>query len=196
MAGLKRKFSSASYTAPRKVFVSEAVKKYVNKRVARIGERKHIASSDQTTISTTGGDWVLCGLDAGSNENQRIGERVKLEYLKFRATMFGSDTFQRIRIIIYRKTHSQTTAANTFLQFLDPNQFAVLYDEIFAFSGSIAPLCHSVNMQMPISGVVQWNGTGQADTTGGQIWLRVVSDSTVVTHPTFDWCSLVTYRDT
>ena len=188
--------AAGRWRAPKKVRVSDAVRRYVSKRVANVGERKHIVASDSTTVSNTGGDWVLCGLDAGSNENQRIGERVKLQYLKFKAVMYAADTINRMRIIVYRKTHNQTTPTNTYLGYLDPNQYQVIYDEMFSLSTSLAPYNKELNFEMPISGIVQWNGTGQADTTGGQIWLRAVSDSSVVTHPGLDWCSIVTYRDT
>lgn len=194
---LKRKYTASAFSAPRKVQVSEAVRQYVSKRVAKAGERKHVDASGSGTVGTQATlpfDVYFCGLDAGTGENQRIGERVKLDRMRLKIWLIAADSTNRLRVIVYRKTKCQTTLGTTVDAWADPNLWQILHDQ--AVTVDLAThQTQVINVDMPLSGIVQFNGNAYTDAVSGQIWMHVVSDSTVTTHPSIYWCSQIAYYD-
>jgi len=196
MSGKKRKLSAASWA--KAMPVAPSIRKYVSKRLSRLGEHKSVAFNAVVSVGTQAVapyDSSICLIQQGTGDGQRVADKIQLKSLKVRLAWFGSDTFQVVRFILYRKTNYASTMTTTFNECPDPQNYQIIADWYDCCSGSVAPLCKSRSLDIPLKGTVSYVGQNTTDDSHGAIWLHAVSDSSAVSHPSLYVSTLVRYTD-
>lgn len=172
-----------------------------------------------TSVSSSGTILSLTDIPQGSNVNQRTGDSVYIEklYVNYTVNAANNDVYSSLRVIIFQwKVNTQITAVNptptnilqnvvafgiyNFYDWNLSNQFIILYDRIHSLSGiSTAPTA-STNQcffgEIPLDRAIK-KLEFQAGSTNGnnQIFLLVISDSSVIPFPNFVMNSRLIYTD-
>lgn len=193
----------------------KTVKRMINSTLNRRIEDKHI-SSNSGIVSVTDVPAVYGGVlpIVGSDVNQRIGDKIRLTAFLFKYTIYLSDPSNVMRIIVFQWKNNSfltgTPTASNILQVTTPYpwlsqlnqdlkaQMHVLYDKTHTMqNGGPLQITRSVNIRKFgvrnlefLSGVATVNNTVR-----GEIYVLLVSDSSLTTHPTFIWRYMIKYQD-
>jgi len=163
-----------------------------------------------TALSSTATIVDLSQIAVGTSDNTRIGNHVHLKRFNLRFQLFGSDATNTFRIIIFKwkdnDFYTGAPAGTAILSALTggagdvlapynrevPEAFVILKDMLIT-SSQVSDPCISRNISIPLKGKAQYVGAG---TTGlGKVYMLMLSDSTVVAHPTITYWSELLYLD-
>lgn len=163
-----------------------------------------VALSSTATIAD------LSQIAVGTSDNTRIGNHVHLKRFNLRFELFGSDATNTFRIIIFKwRDNDFYTGAPLGTAILSaltggagdvlapynrevPEAFVILKDMLMTSSQVSDPVI-ARSISIPLKGKAQYVGAG---TTGlNKIYMLMLSDSTVVAHPTMTYWSELLYLD-
>jgi len=152
----------------------------------------------------------MAPIAVGTTDNTRIGNHVHLKHLNLRFQVFGSDATNNYRIILFKWKDNDfytgvpvgtailaalTGSAGDVLAPYNreiPDNFVILKDLLFNTSQVADPIV-TRNISIPLRGKVQYVGA----TTNGtnKIYMMMLSDSSVIAHPTITYWAELLYLD-
>lgn len=154
-------------------------------------------------ISNTGTIYSLSSTIAqGTSSLQRIGKEIALNTMIFRATARAIDTINSIRMIIFQFNRPgapvvadviQDTASVPWLSPINRDNtdfITVLRDNLFTLS-LVSNEVEHYKTYIKLKSKAQWNESSVSDK--GNIFMLVISDSSVATHPDFSFSSRVRF---
>lgn len=175
--------------------VSPSVRKYVSKRLARMGEYKSCSFQTNQSVSTAGYDVSLSLIAQGAGDGARVGDKISLKSLKVKVAWFGSDAIQVCRFVVYRKTNSQAGMPIGFNDCPDPQNYHIIADWYDSCSGTLAPSSKTRSLEIPLKGTISYVGQNATDDSHGAVWIRAVTDSSTVSHPSLYLSTQLRYTD-
>ena len=220
----KRKRFSRQNTASRALRMAKQVKKMVNKTIENKQINNKVLSTNLSSTGYAVGGFfgLLQGTSDGTvaGSAARIGNSVTLmrTQVKFNFDVAnGSETYNKIRLIVAQSQDgTQTLALSDILQyssyttdgdlvFSSPyttktstnKRYTILMDKVFELN-----LNHKGSRQITYvkkygktGKVVNWDGNSGSSPVDFKTTILAISDSTVATHPTFEYSLRHTYKD-
>jgi len=137
----------------------------------------------------------MSGISPGNTNGTRIGNKIHILELLYRATILLADTTNVVRLVAFKwnmNDNSDTpSAAEIFSQVSDPqsnivplkpSRFKILRDDVFNFDVAHVIRTHQVRLKL------NYDMTFDPTTTGGigQLYLAIFSDSGAVPNPAYD----------
>ncbi len=186
-----------------------AVSNIVVKTIKRRGEWKHFTAKTVTTADTTGSVTDLSVIAQGLTDITRVGDTITASTMNVKYFAFTADTRNFLRLIFFQWYDDSTPVVGDIL--IDvagsnvramyntdqaPN-FKIIHDKTLMLAERVAGQTFpsqltTRKLRIPRS-KVQYQG---ASTTGiGKVWLLLLSDSGVATHPGFELTSKLNYQD-
>lgn len=171
---------------------SNNLKKMIKKMISGSQETKTIGTSINPSISNVGVNYDIASLVGGNTQNARLGNAYKMTSFRLKGAVFGSDTTNLIRIIIYipkEPTHLIDTSLQS-LTPLDLDRFTVLSDRLVC-TASNGPNCKLYNKTILFNrgrrtGLnVQFHDSTAGSITKNRLMVYMVSDSGASSHPSF-----------
>jgi hypothetical protein len=170
---------------------------------------KFLDNNSSNSLTTTPTIFDLSSVAQGNTVYQRIGQSIIAKALKVRALFTIADATQVMRIVIFKWFMSDTSdvpstgelfdlsgsAAIYNLPFLlyKPSRFKILYDKTITMSTNWQPV-QMLEMSIPLNHQVEFD-IG-ANTGRNHVYVWLVSDSSVSTHPVCDLTTQLVYNDT
>lgn len=187
----------------------------IRREVMRMAESKYIQTDCAASISTSGVFLPIALINQGDYSTDRVGNKVHPTSWAIRGSITCADNFNYIRMVlvqwnddnllnpplitnIFEVTSGNSPLYSTFNRQQLGNQYRVLLDKLVRVTANAA------NPELNASRIVKFKGykglkemTFQGNnTTGfGQIYLLLISDSTLPSHPSFEGFSVVNYKD-
>jgi hypothetical protein len=168
------------------------LKKIIKGMIAGSQETKTIGTSINPSISNVGVNYDISSLVQGSGQNARLGNAYKMTSFRLKGAVFGSDTTNLVRIVIYLPK-DPSHLIDTGLQALTPidlDRFTVLSDRLIP-TASNGPNCKLYNKVCLFnkgrrSGLnVQFHDATAGGITKNRLMVYMVSDSGAASHPSF-----------
>jgi hypothetical protein len=168
------------------------LKKMIKSMIAGSQETKTIGTELNPSISNVGVNYDIASLVGGTGQNARIGNQYKMTSFRLKGGVFGSDTTNLVRIIIYIPK-DPTHIMDTSLQALTPvdlDRFTVLSDRLIPVASS-GPNCKLYNKVVLFNkgrrtGLnVQFHDSTAGSITKNRLMVYMVSDSGAASHPSF-----------
>ena len=168
------------------------LKKMIKAAIAGSQETKTLGVEINTGISNVGVNYDISSIAGGSNQNQRIGNTYKMTSFRLKGGVFGSDTTNLVRIVIYIPK-DPTHTIDTGLQALSPidlDRFTVLSDRLIP-TASQGPNCKLFNKVCLFNkgrrtGLnVRFHSSLASSIVKNRLMVYMVSDSSAASHPTF-----------
>jgi len=161
-------------------------------------------------ISSTAAVIDLSAVAIGTDDNTRIGNHIHLKRSNLRFRLDGSDPTNTYRVILFKwkdnDFYTGAPPASSILANLSagagdvvmpynretPGSFTIIKD-FFVTTSQTGEGTITRYVSIPLSGKVQYTGI----TTNGlnKIYLLLLSDSTVIAHPTITWFHELLYTD-
>jgi hypothetical protein len=161
-------------------------------------------------VSSTAFVQDLSAIAIGTDDNTRIGNHVHLKRSNFRFRLDGADPTNTFRIILFKwkdnDFYTGNPAASAILANLSagagdvvmpynretPGSYTIIKD-FFLTTSATGENTVTRYVSIPLSGKIQYTGA----TTNGlnKIFLLLLSDSTVIAHPTITWFHELLYTD-
>lgn len=209
----KRRFYKRK-AAPAK---SLATKSYVQKIVRKEQETKYhdlsLASQPYLVAMASTTIVDLCAISQGTQDIQRIGDKIRLRSLDMRVQILCADSTNVVRFIIFQ-WHPNTTITATDPQgsqiiadtatypFLSnyvhdyQNQFIVVYDKVWGSELTSDSANRVMHIRPSLKYVrKQVNYTGATTSGSDKLYLLMVSDSGSATHPSVKVQARIRYDD-
>lgn len=207
-----------TYGRKRKMFKKGGISRMVARKVYtaldRNIETKFVDTFfDSGVTGIVGGTYVFTKLTTTSlglaDNNNRIGDRIKLKSLQVKFNSVAADTVNRVRVTIIRWNEDDTFSPPTtgqiyqngvasiqsFFNFdsLTAKKFSILYDKVLELeSANNSQLM--VKRYIPLKGS-RVNYTSGGSTGTGNLFFIYSSDSALSPHPSIDVYARVTYKD-
>jgi len=160
--------------------------------ISKNQETKTLGVELNPSISNVGVNYDISSLAGGTNQNQRIGNAYKMTSFRLKGGVFGSDTTNLVRIIIYipkDPTHTMDTSLQP-LTPVDLDRFTILSDRLIP-TASNGPNCKLYNKVLLFnkgrrSGLnVQFHSNLASSIVKNKLMVYMVSDSAAASHPFF-----------
>jgi len=183
------------------------VNQIVASKILSVQEKKSFDTGFGSTVDNTGSISKLTTIPQNDTDSGRDGDHVKLLRLELRASFVFADATNSGRLIIAKWTQDDSSAApssiTNVLQTATPyspydrdneraGKFIVIYDHLFVV-GATGPNIESIDVSIPLKGQIAFQAT--ATTGTGHIYAFMVSDSSAVTHPVFNWVARTYFTD-
>lgn len=171
---------------------SNNLKKMIKKMIAGSQETKTIGTSINPSLSNVGTNYDISSLNGGTGQNARIGNAYKMTSFRLKGAVFGSDTTNLVRIIIYipkDPDHLMDTGLQT-LTPVDLDRFTILSDRLIP-TASQGPNCKLYNKVILFNrgkrtGMnVQFHDATAGSIVKNRLMVYMVSDSGAASHPSF-----------
>lgn len=194
----KRKLSPSSQ-------VPKAIQNYVKKAIVRDAEMKYfdVASSNTASAASYFAENLL-RIPQGVQQNQRIGDRIRVHRVQIHASVNAGDDWNTTRFILTANQTRTTTSGTSLINGLltgPPNPEAepvwvdrVMYPHWVAVdgaSGTSASRPQQVNIDRKVNWLVKYADTTTSDPINRNLFFQLHSDSTVIPHPGLNgWCRI------
>ena len=187
----------------------------IRREVMRMAEPKYIQTDCATSISSSGVFLSVALINQGDYSTDRVGNKVHPTSWSIRGSITCADNFNYVRMVllqwnddnllnpplitqVFENTSGTSCLYSTFNRQQLGNQFRVLCDKLVRVTANAA------NPELNASRIVKFKGykglremtfQGSATTGSGQIYLLLISDSTLPSHPSFEGFSVINYKD-
>lgn len=168
------------------------LKKMIKTMIAGTQETKTQAGSLTVTMSDVGVNYDMSSIGGGTDQNQRIGNNYLMTSYRLKGGVFGSDSTNLVRIIIYvpkDATHLIPTSTQPFDP-VDLDRFTILSDRLIT-TASQGPNCKLYNKVCLFNrgrrnGMrVQFTDSLASSVVKNRLLVYMVSDSSASSHPSF-----------
>lgn len=168
------------------------IKKLIKTMIAKSTETKTQAGVHNVTMSDVGVNYDMSSIGGGTHQNQRIGNSYTMTSYRLKGGVYGSDTTNLIRIIIYipkDATHLIPTSTQPFDP-VDLDRFTILSDRIIT-TASNGPNCKLYNKVCLFNrgrrkGLhVQFTDNLASSVVKNRLLVYMCSDSSASSHPSF-----------
>lgn len=207
MARFKRRFKRfrRSFKRRRTGKLTRKVNKIARQMKAEI---RHVDSGLLSATLSTGAQIThLTHIDQGPDSDERLGNKVHLLKIAIRGLFYGGDAVGNVvRVVVFydRQSNGLLPAdANLFLPTLTPlaprlwgqqQQYWFIYDKTFALNTSQGPRVWKMKKRINKDQIYGTSTSGSyTNVSKGAVWIYLISDSSAVTHPSFQLCSRVTF---
>lgn len=191
------------------------LKQQIRKEVFKLAEPKYIQTDLSTSISNSG-TFLACALiNQGDYSTDRVGNKVIPTSWTIRGSIVGADNFNFVRMVVlqwnddnllnpplltqvFENTSGNSSLYSTFNRQQIGTQYRVLSDKLFRVSANTAnPDINSTRLvkSKGWKGLKEMTFQGSATTGAGQIYVLLISDSSLPSHPSFEGFSIINYRD-
>lgn len=177
-------------------------KKKIESVVRNMSETKHLTLTNNASIDNVGILRVLSSIDQGDDQFERIGNSVTCSYIDMRNYVIAADDTNIIRMILCTALvgPGEVTAAdfpsgvNAFTGTMDYDKFRVHRD--FSFAISTDGKDNAIKrIRFPLKRKwIYTDGTG-TNQTKNPLYLWLVSDSGVASHPQIQYSMKIFYKD-
>lgn len=177
---------------PRRRTANKGLKKMIKKMISGSQETKTNAAQFTPTISDVGVNYDMSSIGGGTDQNQRVGNSYILTSYRLKGGVFGSDSSNLVRIIIYvpkDATHLIPTSTQPFDP-VDLDRFTILSDRLIT-TASQGPNCKLYNKVCLFNrgrrrGMrVQFTDSLASSVVKNRLLVYMVSDSSAASHPVF-----------
>lgn len=181
---------------PRKKYTKSkkysGLKKMVKKMIAGSQETKTNAGTFTPTISDVGVNYDMSSIGGGTKQNERVGNSYIMTSFRLKGGIFGADSSNLVRIIIYvpkDATHLIPTSTQPFDP-IDLDRYTVLSDRLIT-TADVGPGCKLYNKVCLFNrgrrrGMrVQFTDNLASSVVKNRLLVYCVSDSAAVSHPQF-----------
>lgn len=177
-----------------------------NKTIARIAKKvfnKQVETKynnfqiNAVPLSNVPFGQAMNNLAQGTTTSTRVGNSVRIQGLKLRYELQLADTFNVCRVyVLWSRAPINGSLLPGPLEVLskDRQNFKVLYDRTHVLDQDDPTFVTTKDISRYIGGFSRFNNA-TATPTAGYLSLYAVSDSTLVSHPTFSFAASVTYQD-
>lgn len=190
----------------------KAVGKVVNAKLRKNTELKYfdVATSGATNVDWTGLFHNLCIPAQGDTDVTRDGDKLNMKKLRLRCSIVQGDSYNNIRIIIFRWKQNNISVTPSASYLISPYQGTamspvapynwdtkdntqILYDRVYTVDTSYPQRMVKINLNLSKLPKVAFD----SGTTGGNnhLYMFIVSDSSAATHPTYNLLSRVSFTD-
>lgn len=191
-------------------YVRKVARTEARRAIKRTVETKSHDEAFVSTISTGLSTHDICStLLRGTGDSNFIGAKITPTYLSIKYTFIGADPYNIVRMIILQDKASSGTPAlatlfeNTSYPLVSGlnNQYRETYrllaDRRFVLkqfgSTYFAPTCGSI--RIPMSKLRQVKYTDAGNNQGGKLWIVLISDSSAVSHPSYQIYTRLYFKD-
>lgn len=181
--------------------LAKRARTHMRVRLAPIGRKSEVKVFGaglplSTTVSSSGTAYQISALAQGSDNGQRIGNKVMPLALRINFNVIGAttDATSTVRFLLVRTKGAMTTTATDYIAnyYSAPNHeaFEILFDRFVSLSSVNATAVTNgvavVNKRIKLNKkkLVRYNGAAQNATVDNQIMMIVMSDSGAANHPT------------
>ena len=197
----------------KKASVSKGVKKYINKRLRKVGELKHaVITVLNTTTSATTAFYQLTPPAVGNTDITRVGDVYKMESLDIGFNFSSADATNVIRVIIFAWGQTDTPTSALVFEDTSVNPVSeltgglnrdsinsgrmVLIKEFHITLNGVARPNHYFRFKKSLRSLKSVHMSGGSATVGrNTLYMAYISDSSVVTHPAIQFAGVVDFRD-
>lgn len=189
--------------------VSKPIKSYVNHAINKEIETKRYRVAGATTVGA--GVPLLLNLNdalflpQGTASNQRIGNKIKEQFLESVIRLTAADTTQAVRVMMFYSSYlilstSALAAMPTWNQPWNQDVLPVyfIYDKILNLSSTYGTIGQPENkiikIRRKLRQTVSYGGS-TGDTVKGFLYFWVMSDSAAAAHPAIDYQFLISFQD-
>lgn len=190
---------------------SQAVRREVNKQLARKAEYKQTLNSrtNATTIDYSGTVYSLLEnlVRGDSSLNNFDGSSISVKSIRIRGEMFPADGSNVLRMIVFQWRDSGTPSVSGIINnsgtplgpfgtryFANKKTMKILADRI-CIAHTYKPAC-LVDIFVPGNKIrPTWFQTSNDSPASNGLFFLVISDSSTVAHPAFQWTSEVVFTD-
>lgn len=196
---------SVTTVIPRPLGLSQAQKREVSRLINQKEEVKYVDwNFASTAIDATGATTDLCAIAQGVTQSQRVGNSIRLLSVKINGSVYAGDTVNVVRFIFWSYKMNSGNATPTIVfplsvgssgataqpdsqyNFAQKKIYKILHDRQFCVSTAANPLESFIARFNVPSKVAELDFNPPSLTTGtNHVFLSVVSDSAVATHPYF-----------
>lgn len=186
------------YTRPMK---SRKFRRAVKGVVKSMAETDIKITDVGASMSTTPAYQSLTLIAQGDGDHERIGNKAFITYITYRMHLMAADATNVCRIMLIRCKGYTKPDANNILDvsvvgagqyWIAPMNesfsasFEKLYDRVFTLKSDVGATDHQKYIQgkIKVNKKIQWADDSGTTAVIGDIWIYVVSDSAVATHPT------------
>lgn len=206
----QRSFSTTARSGKRRTATTQQQKleSEVRRAMMRMKSNQELkfydTAANTVSVSTSGVVLLATNIAVGTAQTQRIGQKVTVKSHLLRYTLTAADSTQSVRVVIARYMDNgnptiadllQDTVTNPWLSPLDRDKghrFSVLFDKMHALGTyTDANICEKVYLSGNWD--VHWNAS--AVNEKGGLYIFVISDSGVASHPSIDYSSRVRFVD-
>lgn len=168
------------------------LKKMIKNMIAGSQETKTQSASFTPTISDVGVNYDMSSIGGGTDQNQRIGNSYLMTSYRLKGGVFGSDSTNLVRIVIYvpkDATHLIPTSTQPFDP-IDLDRYTILSDRLIT-TASQGPNCKLYNKVCLFNkgrrkGMrVQFTDSLASSVVKNRLLVYMVSDSSASSHPSF-----------
>lgn len=177
---------------PRRSNPTKKIKKMIKSMIAGSQETKTQSGAHNVTISDVGVNYDISSIGGGTGQNQRIGNSYQMTSFRLKGGVFGADTTNLVRIIVYipkDATHLIPTSTQPFDP-VDLDRYTILSDRLIT-TASQGPNCRLYNKVCLFNrgrrkGMrVQFTDSLASSVVKNRLLVYMVSDSSAVSHPNF-----------
>lgn len=168
------------------------LKKMIKNMITGSQETKTLGEEVNPSISNVGVNYDISSIAGGTAQNQRIGNAYKMTSFRLKGGVFGSDSTNLVRIVLYIPK-DPTHTIDTSLQVLTPidlDRFTVLSDRLIP-TASQGPNCKLYNKVVLFNkgrrtGLnVRFHSALASSIVKNRLMVYMVSDSGAANHPSF-----------
>lgn len=188
------------------------VKRVVNSAIRKNTELKYYDYATTTSVDYAGTFYQLSAIAQGDTDVQRDGDKLTAKRCRIRGTVTTGDTTQVFRVICFRWKQNTLSVAPTQTYLLSPYtssvqaaycpmnhdtqaNMQVLYDKTYVLNSVSKPQL-LINISLNLSKLPKVSYDAGSTTNGNnQIYMYVVSDSAVATHPSINFISRLSFVD-
>lgn len=207
--------SKKGMSRSRKPRSKQQLSRQIRKEVLKLAEPKYVQTNLASSISNSGVILPLASIVQGDYSTDRAGNKVLPTSWSIRGNVTGSDNFNYVRLVVFQwnddnlvttpqitelfeNTSGTGSLYSTFNRQNLGVQYRVLADKLLRVSHN------NMNPDINKSRIIKLKGykylkemtfQGAAVTGFGQIYICMISDSSVLTHPSFEGFSVVNFRD-
>lgn len=198
-----------------------ATKRYVKSQLNKNLETKyHDHEVASIAVISAGTISSVSAMGRGTAPNQRVGDRISVTSLSFRLGVIRADTYNYVRCIFFQWNSDSTNDPPSLDEVLDPDsglgvgvlvpfrnykndsirqkKLRIIYDKLVRMDQIYQDTEMFVRKRITFKRPIQivFNEDNPALLTGyGKIFLLLVSDSNVTTHPVSLGLTRITYKD-
>lgn len=181
--------------------VPYSVKRYVQAKINKNIETKHLAASGQTTTSTSVLNTQITTIPQGDDEFRRTGNRVTVTGFYGKFNIVGADSTNMVRMVLYiPKDPNDTMTSLTTYGIIDFDKYTVLSDRLITTSLSgnnskVITIAKKFKYGTRRGLDVQFASSTTTDVKKNNIYLAWVSDSSAATHPAINYHWYCYFKD-
>lgn len=205
-------YKKRSYKKPMSYKNYVATKKLINKTLHAKSETKYHDVNTQTTADYAGSVIDLCSVSQGDTDITRDGDQLYISSLQLRWEVIQADSTNNCRLLVFQwLADSSDTGtpgvsdilSSTFIGGINaPNapykhdnrfQYKILLDQRFALSDDKPSQIGIKYLTRGMKRKIQYVAAGNSGTN--KIYMILISDSSAVSHPTFNIATRLKYKD-